>query len=165
MQRSSAPVKPAGQTGDTELDLLRKRLARREANYQKLCTKIERTQRKLDKADRTVTRCVKQLTKLERQRRRAEKAKAEAEALLATELTPKPEPKAQHAAPLEPKPKRQRKPKINGDAKPEAGSPGPKLLEDMLNKPSREARAERMKAMGFRRTSKPRQTATDADKR
>jgi hypothetical protein len=86
MHKPRHPVKPTV-TGDVEEDLLRKRMARREANYQKLCTTIERTQRKLEKADRTVTRCIKLLAKLERQRRRAQKQMAE---------PPKVEPKPEH---------------------------------------------------------------------
>lgn len=182
MHKSRQTVKPTA-TGDVEEDLLRKRMARREANYQKLCTTIERTQRKLEKADRTVTRSVKLLTKLERQRRRMQKQMAE---------PPKVEPKPEHpkveareqavanalveptvpdvtdipnsevfggdlGTPVEakPKPKRQRKPKAT-DAKPESGSPGPALMVAAFNRPLVEAREARMQAMGFRKTSKRR---------
>src|SRR5215471_505971 len=55
---------------------------RRELRYQKLCASIERWQRKVDKADRIMTRGTRVLIKLERQRRRAQlalsKPKAEA---------------------------------------------------------------------------------------
>jgi hypothetical protein len=48
----------------------------KQARYEKLCTTIERWQRKLDRADRTVHRSVKMLTKLERQRTRVQRAMA-----------------------------------------------------------------------------------------
>jgi hypothetical protein len=181
MHKPRHTVKPTV-TGDVEEDLLRKRMARREANYQKLCTTIERTQRKLEKADRTVTRSVKLLTKLERQRRRAQKQMAEPLTVEPKPEHPKVEAREQAVAnalveptvsdvtdvpnsevfggdltdiPVEAKPKRQRKPKAT-DAKPESGSPGPAVLEAYLNRPFVEARQARMKSLGFRKTSKPR---------
>lgn len=49
--------------------------ARREKRYQNLLTTIERTQRRLDKADKTARRLLRSLAKLEQQRRRLEKAR------------------------------------------------------------------------------------------
>lgn len=64
-----------------------KRLARREAAYQKLCTTIERTQRKLEKADKVVARSIRLLTQLDRKRRKMERQRQ-----LAADEAVKPEP-------------------------------------------------------------------------
>ena len=92
MKQTSTTVKPTA-TGYT----------RREARYEKLLTTIERAQRKMEKADRTVTRCVKLLAKLERQRRRMQKAMAQARAAAADELVttaaPVPAPVQEEAPP------------------------------------------------------------------
>jgi hypothetical protein len=71
---------------ETETELAHKRLARREAAYEKLCVTIERWQRKLDKADRTVQKSVRTIAKLERQRSRARKAIDGIKAAIANEL-------------------------------------------------------------------------------
>src|SRR5262245_31584484 len=148
MNNSRTPVKATGQKAD-----------RRELRYQKLVVTIERTQRKVDKADRIFQRGSRQLVKLERQRQRLLKAMA----------APKPEPQPieteQHPrieakeeavanalvedAPVPPKPKRTRK------AKPEIGWVFPQAKSDS------ETREARMKSLGFRKyTGKGRSAAT-----
>jgi hypothetical protein len=123
---------------------------RREKRYQKLCATIERTQRRLDKADKTVSRCIKQLVKLERQRRRLEKARAEAErqtadSLVTAQAAPEPSPAPPIATQVESPPAKRRRRKAptlsestdatvnamlqgasfeEADGKPKAGSPG-----------------------------------------
>jgi hypothetical protein len=71
-------------------------IARQEANYEKLCTTIERTQRRWEKTDKAAARLLKKLAALERQRsrarRRLDRAKAEAQAAA---LHPDPEPAKQ----------------------------------------------------------------------
>jgi hypothetical protein len=72
-------------------------IARQEANYEKLCTTIERTQRRWEKADKAAARLLKKLAALERQRSRARrrldrvKAEAKAAALHPEPELPKPE--------------------------------------------------------------------------
>jgi predicted nucleic acid-binding Zn-ribbon protein len=74
-------------------------IARQEANYEKLCTTIERTQRRWEKADKAAARLLKKVAALERQRsrarRRLDRAKAEAQsaALHPEPELPKPESK------------------------------------------------------------------------
>jgi hypothetical protein len=71
-------------------------IARQEANYEKLCTIIERTQRRWEKNDKAAARLLKKLAGLERQRSRARrrldrKAEAQAGALHPEPELPKPE--------------------------------------------------------------------------
>jgi hypothetical protein len=116
MPKTKTPVNPApAPTDDVELTLLRKRVERKEKDHRKLCVTIERTQRRLEKADKTLVRCVKMLTKLERQRRRLEKAKDEQSRMLADMMVkevaaPAPEPDPELDGP-----KRKRKRKHDAD--------------------------------------------------
>lgn len=75
---------------------------RQVARYEKLCVTIERWQRRLDKADRTVQRAVRMITKLERQRKRAKAkldgaevaaANSAVESVAVPVVTPKPKRK------------------------------------------------------------------------
>ena len=62
---SNGPSQP-----DVEATLLKRRNEKREKKYASTVASIERAQRKLDKADKTVGRMVRLIAKLERQRRR-----------------------------------------------------------------------------------------------
>jgi hypothetical protein len=140
--------------------------------------KQERAVEMREKADRMLRTSANSLASLHKAKRRLEAKAADAlvETVAEVKLMPPPSQPV-CAVPIdggtkpEPKPKRVRKPKptvtettdipnaeIFGDPsvydKPKAGSPGPAMLEEYLNKPFREAREAKMKAMGFRKTKR-----------
>jgi hypothetical protein len=80
---------------------------RRTARYEKLCTTIERTQRRFEKYDRLAKRALKSLATLERQRTRLRKAMAKATTAAADDLigstVPQPEARVE-TTPAKPEP-------------------------------------------------------------
>jgi hypothetical protein len=80
---------------------------RRTARYEKLCTTIERTQRRFEKYDRLAKRALKSLATLERQRTRMRKAMAKADTTAADDLigstVPQPEARVE-TTPAKPEP-------------------------------------------------------------
>jgi hypothetical protein len=142
-----------------------KTLSARERRRKAVLNKIARLTLARNKGIKAIVTAETQLPGLERQARRydlpvkprqpkpAEHPKVVArETKVADELVEfaakvaTPEALAVATGEPKPEPKRQRKPK--------AGSRGPKLLEDLINKPFREARRKRMEAMGFRQTKR-----------
>ena len=90
---SNGPSQP-----DIEATLLKRRNEKREKRYQSTVASIERCQRKLEKADKTVGRMVRTIAKLERQRKRLANQIENAKPLVyAEQLAEPPKPKKSEA--------------------------------------------------------------------